>query len=97
MNAMVTIQQLCGGNGNRLVAMIGAHSFLAGKNELHFQFKGSRAANRVKIELNAFDLYDVTFFAGRGVNVREVERISNVPAENLRRVFVGFTGLDVSL
>jgi hypothetical protein len=94
MNAEILIQQL-GGLG-RLRAMIAAHSFMAGANSLNFQFKGSRAANRVAISLEN-DLYNVAFYAGRGVNVRKVAEQTGVYAESLRQVFEGFTGLYLSI
>ena len=40
MNIDIAIHQLCGGKINRLIAMLGAHSFLSGAAELMFQFKG---------------------------------------------------------
>jgi hypothetical protein len=97
MNTTTTIQQLCGGNIGRLVTMIGAHSFVAGANELRFQFKGSKKANRVLVELTPADTYAVSFYAGRGVNIRKVAEFADVYADTLRGTFEKFTGLYVSL
>lgn len=97
MNIDITIHQLCGGKINRLVAMLGAHSFLSGAAELMFQFKGSQKANRVRIELTPSDTYAVTFYAGRGVRVREVGSFAMVYGDQLRGLFENFTGLRTAL
>ena len=97
MNIDITIHQLCGGKINRLVAMLAAHSFLSGKTDLMFQFKGSPKANRVRIELSPSDTYAVTFYAGRGVKVREVKSFAMVYGDQLRGLFENFTGLRTAL
>lgn len=93
----IIIHQLCGGKINQLVAMIGAHSFMSTAAALVFQFKGSRKANRVLIELRPSDTYAVTFYAGRGVNVRKVGSFDFVFGEQLREFFENFTGLRTAL
>lgn len=94
MNVEILIKQL-GGMG-RLRAMIGAHSFVAGEKELHFQFKGSAKANRVVIKLEN-DVYGVAFYAGRGVKIRKVAEVEGVYADALRRVFEAESGLYLSI
>lgn len=96
MDVGILIRQLCGGSINRLVVMIAAHLFVAGANELHFQFKGSRKANRVAISLEN-DLYNVAFYAGRGVNIRKVNEQCGLYADQLQKAFEGFTGLYLSI
>jgi hypothetical protein len=97
MNIDIAIHQLCGGKINRLVAMLGAHSFMSTAAALVFQFKGSRKANRVLIELRPSDTYAVVFYAGRGVNVRKVGEFEPVYGDQLRGLFEDFTGLRTAL
>lgn len=97
MNIDIAIHQLCGGKINRLVAMLDAHSFMSTAAALVFQFKGSRKANRVLIELRPSDTYAVVFYAGRGVKVRKVGEFESVYGDQLRGLFENFTGLRTAL
>lgn len=84
---------------NRLIAMVGAHSFLDfGKCDdclggVSFKFKLSKKANYCSITLDYDDTYTVEFYKG----FNKIESLSGVYAEDLKRIFEGTTGLSVKL
>lgn len=93
--ANVILQQL---GGNKLCAMTGAKNFVDLGNGLQFDVPARGAkANKVKVVLNSFDLYDVVFYKIRGLNVKVVEELSNVYAEDLVERFEEATGLAAHL
>lgn len=53
--------------------------------------------NRVRIELNAQDQYDVTFSRCRGIKVFHQSRAEAIGCEQLRSVFTESSGLEVTL
>jgi hypothetical protein len=86
--------------GQRFVVMTGAKFLLAHPSALSFQLPSNFALNginRVRIELNAQDLYNVTFSRCRGIKVFHQSRIEGIDCELLRSVFTESTGLEVSL
>lgn len=83
--------------GRRFVAMTGAHSILNLGNGLQVKFKGSKRANTVRIELDANDLYTVTFYKIKGLDCVEIDSVELVHAFDLQRLFTRVTGLDVVL
>ena len=89
------------GGARRLQAMVGAKHFLADGNALIFAFKGCGKANKVRIELNAMDTYDVTFYK---INMRNLEKsmkpvdeTSGIYADQLVELFERFTGMYLSI
>lgn len=96
--AETTIQQL-GGYG-RLRLMVGADKFTYDKKgTIRFWFKGSRKVNHLEIVLDPTDTYTMTFrkITQRGLNVKEINTLSGVYADQLREIFEGETGLYLSL
>ena len=95
-----TILDQLGGAG-RLAAMIGARDLLALDGLGGVQFKIGRGAAKsiscIRIEIDALDTYTVRFYAGRGLNVREVSNFPGMYAEDLRRLIEGETGFVLSL
>lgn len=85
--------------GNRFVAMTGASTFVGDDRSLTFKIGRGAAnkANRVRISLNDADLYDLTFFSIRGVDVRTVGEVSGVYADRLQAAFKDATGFDTHL
>jgi len=88
--------------GNKFRVMTGASLFVGGENSLQFKLPSAphfvrNGINSVRVTLNGSDLYDVEFFKIRGVNVKKIDALSDVYAEDLRRIFTDRTGLDVSL
>src|SRR5574344_525040 len=76
--------------GNRFRTMTGAKDFVGGENHLTFKLPANFAKNKinlVKIELNGNDLYDVTYYYLRGVNLRVVHKDENVFCGDLQRFF----------
>lgn len=97
----IAVQLAHGGNGyGRLKAMLGADNFMFDEiGALSFSFKMCRKANRVRIELNSHDLYDITFYKlnMRAVECPVVREFHDVYAEDLARTFREYTGLDTHL
>lgn len=58
--ASTIIRQM--GGKNLLNLMVGAHDIYATDKGVQFGFKGSKKANKVVIELNDLDLYDIKFY-----------------------------------
>lgn len=85
------------GGAWRLSVMIGAYNFFAIDNGLQFQFKAGRKANKIRIELTAWDDYTVTLYKGRGINTKEVASISGIYCDQLKSWFEEKTGLYLSL
>lgn len=97
MQVAETILSQLGGAG-RLRAMCGCKDFGAGDQSL--QFKVGSNAKKVTacvVTLEPSDTYRVTFFTGRGVNMREARRIEDVYADSLVAVFESETGMYLSL
>ena len=93
--AKTILQQL--GGANKLKAMLGVKNFIAEKNGLSFQFKGSKNANHILITLNGKDLYDVEFKKIRGMDFKTVGEFNDVYADQLKSVIEDFTKLRLSL
>lgn len=96
--AWTTLSQL-GGSG-RLGVMIGATNFSYDKDGgLSFHFKMCRKANMIRINLNAWDTYDITFtkYNRKTYEVKEVKKFEGIYVEDLRRTIEEFTGLYLSL
>ena len=98
MQTAKTILSQLGGTG-RLSAMINAKQFLALDAGVQFKFSGCKKANCIRIELSPLDLYDVTFYKiGRGgLDVKEVEQLAGLYADQLKGYIEKFTGLYLSL
>jgi hypothetical protein len=97
--ASTILKQLCHGPVGRLVAMIGAHTFVAGAYNVAFRFKAraKNGSNCVKITLGASDTYRVEFVSLRGVKATVKAEFSDVYAEDLKPMFERETGLYLSL
>ena len=96
-----TIAQQMGGT-NRLSVMVGANNFLfEGDGTFRFNFKMSRKASLVRIELNGLDLYDVIFYKKKKqefiTDYVVTKEFKNVYADQLKPIFEEFTGLYLSL
>lgn len=89
--------------GSRFVRMTGARNFSYAGPSLHFGLPARFAKdgiNRVVVELNGSDLYDVTFYR---FNQRAKEMLKTIAeerdvyADQLRAIFEKHTGLYTSL
>lgn len=91
-----TIREQLG--GRRFDVMTGAKDFMGDADSLAFKLpRGARdGINFVKIQLVA-DLYTVTFYRFRGVNLKPLYEVEMVYADQLREVFTRYTGLETSL
>lgn len=91
-----TIREQLG--GRRFEVMTGAKDFMGDADSLAFKLpRGARdGINYVKITLAA-DLYTVTFYKFRGVNITPVYEVVMIQADQLREVFTRYTGLETSL
>lgn len=85
--------------GNRVVAMIGAHSFTGTENALTFKFKAraSNSSNCIRITLTPDDLYKVEFISLRGKSVKTKGEFDSIYAEDLKHLIEKETRLYLSL
>ncbi len=94
-----TLQQL--GGINRLTAMIGAKNFTRSDADNYIEFSIGRGAtnkaNRIRITLTPMDLYKVTFYKIRGINVDIVGEVDGVYDDQLKPVIESETGMYLSL
>ncbi len=79
--------------GQATLVMLGAYNLCGDNNSLTFKFRGSNKANCVKIELNASDLYDVTFYKIRGMNLKETSVNNGLYSDQLHGSIETNTGL----
>ena len=61
------------------------------------KFKGSKAANCVRVTLDGGDTYSVEFLKIRGTEIKEVSNTDGVYCDMLRPIFERTTGLRTSL
>lgn len=79
------------------MCMIGGAAIM-GEKHLTVKFHGCRKSNIVTITLDlARDVYEMTFYRLTGVNLKTVEKIDAVYAENMKEIFESKTGLYLSL
>jgi hypothetical protein len=83
--------------GHRMLVMTGALHLVGGEDLLQFKFRGSRAANCVRVVLDPSDTYTVTFYKSGHLKCTPVKEIEGVHGEDLRRIFEDFTKLRTSL
>ena len=107
--AITTLNQL--GEYGKMKAMIGIRDIVFDSDgTVSFKFSGSRKANACTIHLNAYDLYDMTFYrTGSGKvtwsangtvlipDEKEVGKFCDIYNDQLTERFEGFTGLKLSL
>lgn len=96
MNIAGQIIEQLGGAG-RLMAMVGASSFVNVENGVQFRFKGSKVANSVRIELDIDDTYVVKFFKIKGLDFKQTRESIGAHWSDLPRIFELSTGLALSL
>ena len=92
--ASIIVQQL--GGGRKLQMFIGLKQLINQSNGVTLVFpkpKHRGAVNRVRITLNASDLYDMEFIRTHGRSVKVVREFNDVYAEDLRDRFEEGTGL----
>lgn len=88
--AQTILAQLGGG---KFAMLTGAHSFVAGSNDLTFRLPQGKG---MRIKLNGLDLYDIDYYAFRGMDVKDLGERSNVYCDQLQDVFEALTGLYVT-
>ena len=93
--AMTTLRQL---GGKMFLTMTGANKLSYGdEGELNFRFPGSKKWTHCKIALTPSDLYSMTFYKVRGMDVKDKKEISGVYFDMIRDIFTQETGLYTSL
>jgi hypothetical protein len=94
MNIETTIQQI---GGNKALFMMGCKQIVSDEanNAITLRIKGSKV-KYVKITLNSMDTYDLSFYSGRLMNLKEraVEGIYN---DMMKETIERETGLYLSL
>lgn len=85
--------------GNQFIAMTGAKQFLSLESGLQFGVgRGAKSGiNKVRVILNACDLYDVEFWKCGKFDFKCVKSLEGVYAEDLRRIFTENTGFYCTL
>lgn len=96
----IIIEQM--GGINRLVAMVGAHSFryleLEQNTSLFFKFRMNPKMNTLKVTYDyAKDLYEMEFSKATPRNYKALHHYTDVYAEDLIPIFESTTGLDLRL
>lgn len=93
--ALTIIEQL-GGYG-KLKTMVNARNLSCTSTSLTFKFRGCSKANCMKIELNHWDTYDVTFYKIQKCDFKIVRESDGIYCDMLIDIFESFTGLYLSL
>ena len=84
--------------GRKFVVMTGARNFMSLGNALCFSLpKSKHGINKVKIDINENDLYDITFYKLGGAELKTIHEAKNIYVDNLRDVIAYKTGLALSL
>lgn len=93
--ALTILEQL---GGRRFILMTGAKDFVGSDAALTFRIpKAKNGVNRVRVTLNAMDLYDVETFAVCGSKFRVGLTQSGIYADRLQSAFTLLTGLFTNL
>src|SRR4051812_17080735 len=86
--------------GNRAFIMMGTTQKVGDEKSLMFNIRGTKFCNKIRVTLNASDLYDVEFIKiGRapGFEVATPGMCFNVYAEDLRVTIEEYSGLRLAL
>lgn len=96
MQVANTILAQLGGAG-RLAMMCGCKQFVGGENSLSFKVgSNAKKVTAMMVTLDPTDTYTVAVFTGRGINMTKREELSDVYAEDLKRIFESTTGMYLS-
>jgi hypothetical protein len=97
-NIATTILEQLG--ANRFAAMTGAKNFANHGNALSFKLPAnfaSQGINYVNVELNALDLYDITYGKIWGTKYKVLKEVTDIYCDQLQSEFTATTGLDTHL
>jgi len=84
--------------GSKALFMMGTKAiYQLANGGIEFDIKGTKKYRRIRIELNALDLYDVTFMQWRGTGKITKDVHENVYAEDLHKKIEKETGLYLKL
>lgn len=84
--------------GGRALYMLGAQMIVTSDDGVQFAIRGSQKASKIVIKHDAAsDTYTVSFWKGRGLNIRQVSEVERVYVDSLHRVIESATGLYTSL
>jgi hypothetical protein len=84
--------------GNMFLLMTGSKDLMAGagSQDLSLSFtvgSNEKRISKCRIVLNPSDTYTVSFYKGRGVNMKKQAEFSDIYNDNLREIFTAQTGL----
>lgn len=98
MNTATIILRQLGGQG-RLKAMLNARNFVELERGVQFRFSQRKRSlpNKIAIELNGKDLYDVTFYRQGSLDCEALEEVSDVHVEQLKGLIEDKIGMYLSL
>jgi hypothetical protein len=85
--------------GQRPLWLLGASDLIADDKSLMFKFRGCKQYSKIRITLNALDLYDIEFIKlGRAPKFKvTIDRMDNVYATDMHKLIEQKTGLYLSL
>lgn len=83
--------------GHKALCMLGAKNLMNVGNGLSLRIRGSKAANYIKITLNAMDTYDMEFGKIRGLNCKVVATHTGIYCDMMHKLIETETGLYTSL
>ncbi len=83
--------------GGKALYMLGAKNLAGDEKSLQFDIRGSQRFNRIKIQLNGKDLYDVTFYKIVKYDVKDKKVVEDIYFDQLHEVIERETGLYTKL
>lgn len=97
-NTMSVASVIASQIGNKAFTMLGAKNITGDENSLTFKIgRNVKKVTHIKIALNALDLYDMTFYKVRGVNITVLSEHGGIYADMLHDIIETETGLDTKL
>lgn len=93
--AKTIINQL---GGNKFAMMTGAKNFVATESGVYFSIgRNASSINRVEVELNANDLYNIRFSRATKKTMKLLAEHADVYAEDMAAIFTDETGMHTKL
>ncbi len=83
--------------GGKALYMLGARNLAGDEKSLQFDIRGSKRFNRIKIQLNSKDLYDITFYKIVKFDIKDMKTVNDVYVDQLHNVIEKETGLYTQL
>ena len=79
--------------GNSALMMLRAHKMNMDEFSVTFSIAGSKKCDQIKVYLNGWDLYEVSFF----LNNIEIEKVEGVYNDMLTEILEEYTGVSTNM